>query len=112
MNPGGPSAATTVAAVIGTPVRHSRSPAIHNAAFAATGLDWTCVAFEVADGDAAGALGAMRVLGLGGLSVTMPHKEAVVAAVDEASDEVRALGAANCGVAVGGDRLRAENTDA
>ena len=39
---------TRLAAVIGSPVRHSRSPAIHNAAFAATGLDWVYVALEVA----------------------------------------------------------------
>jgi shikimate dehydrogenase len=102
---------TRVAAVIGQPVRHSRSPAIHNAAFAAAGLDWTYMAFEVAVGDAAEALDAMRVLRLGGLSVTMPHKAAVAAAVDEVSDSVAVLGAANCVVPLADGRLRAENTD-
>jgi shikimate dehydrogenase len=102
---------TTAAAVIGDPIAHSLSPAIHNAAFAAAGLDWTFVALPVADGAGADAVGAMRVLGLGGMSVTMPHKAAVAAAADERSDAVAALGAANCLVPVGDGRIRAENTD-
>lgn len=102
---------TTVAAVIGDPVRHSLSPALHNAAFAATGLDWVYVALPVPSGAAADAVAAMRTLGLGGLSVTMPHKDAVVAAADECSDAVEALGAANCLVRLADGRIRAENTD-
>jgi shikimate dehydrogenase len=105
------SATTTIAAVIGSPVRHSLSPAIHNAGFAAAGLDWAYVAFEVAPGGGAAALDAMRSLGLGGLSVTMPHKGEVAAAADERSPTVERLGAANCVVPLGGGRLRAENTD-
>ena len=53
-----------VAAVIGSPVGHSLSPAIHAAGFRSTGVDWMFVAFEVAPGGAAGALDAMRVLGI------------------------------------------------
>lgn len=75
------SGSTRVAAVIGSPVEHSLSPALHNAAFEQLGLDWCYVAFEVHDGDAPRALEAMRTLGLGGLSVTMPHKEAIAAAL-------------------------------
>ncbi|MFM7062206.1 MAG: shikimate dehydrogenase family protein, partial [Actinomycetes bacterium] len=90
------TAATRVAAVIGDPVRHSRSPAIHNAAFAATGLDWVYVAFEVHAGAGADAVRAMEVLGIEGLSVTMPHKADVAGAVDELSDDAAALGAVNC----------------
>lgn len=105
------SARTRVAAVIGSPVAHSRSPRIHNAAFAAAGLDWTFAAFEVAPGDAARALDGMRALGLAGLSVTMPHKDAVADAVDERSDDAARLGAVNCVVPVGGGRLRGESTD-
>jgi shikimate dehydrogenase len=77
------TATTRVAAVIGSPVRHSLSPALHNAAFEAAGLDWRFVAFEVAPGAAADAIGAMRTLGIGGLAVTTPHKADVAAAVDE-----------------------------
>ena len=103
--------ATRLAAVIGSPVRHSRSPVIHNAAFAATGLDWRFVALEVAAGDCERALDGMRALGLGGLSVTTPHKDDVARLVDERSDDADALGAVNCVVPLGGGRLRGENTD-
>ncbi len=100
-----------VAAVIGDPVRHSRSPAIHNAAFAAAGLDWVYTAFEVPAGSGAAALEAAKTLGLVGLSVTMPLKAEAAAAADEAGEAVRELGAANCVVVTGDGRLRAENTD-
>ena len=76
------AAGTRVAGVIGSPVQHSLSPTLHNAAFAQLGLDWVYVAFEVVRGHAPAAIDAMRVLGLAGLSVTMPHKEAVAGAVD------------------------------
>lgn len=102
--------ATRIAAVIGSPVRHSRSPALINAAFAASGLDWAFGAFEVAPGEGAAAVAAMRVLGLGGLSVTMPHKHDVIAALDRVTPDAAALGAVNC-VAWEGDRLVGHNTD-
>jgi shikimate dehydrogenase len=101
---------TRVAAVIGDPVAHSLSPAIHNAAFAATGLDWAYVALPVPEGDGGDAVNAMRVLGLAGLSVTMPHKEAVLAGVDRVEPASAALGAANC-IAWAGKDLVAHNTD-
>jgi shikimate dehydrogenase len=103
--------ATRLAAVIGSPVRHSLSPAIHNAAFAAVGIDWRFVALEVAPGDCARALDGMRSLGLAGLSVTTPHKDDVAALVDERSDDAEALAAVNCVVPLPGGRLRGENTD-
>jgi shikimate dehydrogenase len=102
--------ATRIAAVIGAPVRHSRSPAIVNAAFAAAGLDWAFVAFEVSEGQAADAVHAVRTLGLGGLSVTMPHKEAVMAALDRCSPDALALQAVNC-VAWEDGQLVGHNTD-
>jgi shikimate dehydrogenase len=89
------SAGTRLAAVIGSPVRHSLSPVIHNAAFAAAGLDWVFVALNVAPGRGAAAVEAMRVLGLDGLAVTTPHKEAVAAAVDEVDPAAAALGSVN-----------------
>ncbi|MCY3618120.1 MAG: shikimate dehydrogenase [Acidimicrobiaceae bacterium] len=101
-----------VAAVIGDPVRHSRSPAIHNAAFAAAGIDWAFTAFEVPAGGGEAALDAMRVLQLAGLSVTMPLKAEVAEAADTRDDEVEVLGAANCVVPMDDGRLRAANTDA
>ena len=107
----GPSSGRRVAAVIGDPVRHSRSPAVHNAAFAATGIDWVFTAFEVPAGKGAAALEAMRVLGLGGLSVTMPLKAEVAAAADTADAEVEVLAASNCIVPRGDGGLHAANTD-
>jgi len=105
-----PGGATVVAAVIGDPIAHSVSPAIHNAAFAAAGLDWVFVAFAVPAGRAAPAVAAVRALGLGGLSVTYPHKAAVAAAVDELSAEAAALGAVNT-VVVRDGRLVGHSTD-
>lgn len=104
--------AARVAAVIGDPARHSRSPAIHNAAFEATGIDWVFTAFEVPAGWGAAALEAMRVLQLAGLSVTMPLKAEVSEAADFRDDEVEVLGAANCIVPLDDGQLRAANTDA
>lgn len=90
------SGGTRLAAVIGHPVRHSLSPRIHNAAFAAAGLDWAYVAFDVDPADGAAAVEAMRILGLAGLSVTMPHKAAVARAADDRTETVDRLGVANC----------------
>jgi shikimate dehydrogenase len=106
-----PGGATQVAAVIGSPVRHSLSPAIHNAAFAALGIDWVYVAFEVAPGRGADALAAMRALQLRGLSVTMPHKEDVAATVDEIAPAARALRAVNCVERRADGTLVGHNTD-
>jgi shikimate dehydrogenase len=105
------SANTKLAAVIGSPVRHSLSPALHNAGFADTGLDWMYAAFEVAPGNARAALEAMRALGIGGLSVTMPHKEAVAALVDELDPAAGALRSVNTVVPIGGGRLKGYSTD-
>ena len=109
--PIGVSSDTEVAAgVIGFPVRHSLSPVICQAAFDELGLDWVYAAFEVAPGDAGRALDRMRYRGMAGLSVTMPHKAGVAAAVDELSAAAAVLGAVNC-VARNGDRLIGHNTD-
>ncbi|MEO8266400.1 MAG: shikimate dehydrogenase [Ilumatobacteraceae bacterium] len=105
------SATTRVAAVIGSPVRHSLSPALHNAGFDATGVDWVYTAFEVAPGGADAAIAAMRALGLGGLSVTMPHKEAVAELVDELDPAAAALRSVNTVVVLDDGRLKGYSTD-
>lgn len=107
----GPGAYTRLAAVIGHPVRHTVSPAIHNAAFDALALDWVYLAMDVAPGRVAAALAGARALGFGGLSVTMPHKAAALDAVDEASPVALVMGAVNTVVPLGDGRLRGENTD-
>jgi shikimate dehydrogenase len=100
-----------VAAVIGSPVHHSLSPAIHNAAFVAAGLDWVYVAFEVGPGEAGGALDAMRTLDLGGLSVTTPHKEDVARGVDSLDPAAAALRSVNTVVWGPDRRLVGHSTD-
>jgi len=104
------SGATAVAGIIGWPVSQSLSPAIHNAAFDAAGLDWAYVAFPVRPGEAARSIEAMRTLGIRGLNVTMPHKQDVVAALDRLSPDAERAGAVNTVVRDGGD-LVGENTD-
>ncbi len=99
-----------LAALIGSPVEHSLSPVIHQAAFDAAGVDWSYVAFDVADGNAAAALDAMRVLGITGLSVTMPHKRSVADAVDRLEPAARALRSVNT-VSWDGDELVGSSTD-
>ncbi len=107
---GWPSATAVVVGVIGDPVSHSLSPTLHNAAFASLGLDWVSVAFPVAPGALASALPGARALGLRGLSVTMPFKDAVAAIVDRSSPIATRLGAVNC-VVVEPDGLVGHNTD-
>ena len=103
---------TRLVGVIGSPIAHSLSPLLHNAAFGALrlGATWRSLAFEVAPGQAAGALAAMRRADITGLSVTMPHKADVAALVDECTEVARRLDAVNCVVHTDG-RLLGTNTD-
>ncbi len=106
----GVTGSTRLAAVIGDPIAHSRSPVLFNAAFAATGLDWVYVALRVPTGAGADAARSMRTLGISGMSVTMPHKEDVIGALDELTDTARALGAVNF-IANRDGHLVGHNTD-
>lgn len=99
-----------LAALIGSPVAHSLSPAIHRAAFDAAGVDWSYLAFDVADGHGGAAIQAMRTLGIAGLSVTMPHKHAAFQAVDRLEPAARALESVNT-VSWEGDELVGASTD-
>lgn len=100
-----------VAALIGSPVAHSLSPALHRAAFAEAGLDWSYVAFDVPAGSGAGAVEAMRTLGLAGLSVTTPLKAEVAAAVDHLAAAAVSLGAVNTVARDVGGELVGHSTD-
>jgi shikimate dehydrogenase len=104
------SSSTRLAAVIGHPIGHSLSPVLHNAAFRALGIDWAYLAFDVNEPAVPRALDAMRVLGIDGLSVTMPDKEAVARHVDRLEPDAEALAAVNC-VSREGDVLIGHNTD-
>lgn len=99
---------TLVHGIIGRPVAHSLSPAMHNRAFAALGMNRVYVAFEVSD--IAAAVAGIRGLGLAGLSVTIPHKEAVIPLLDEVDPVAAAIGAVNTVVCEDG-RLVGHNTD-
>lgn len=88
------SPATQLCAVIGNPVAHSLSPALHNAAFNELGLDFVYVAFRVED--AKSALAGMRALNnFRGMSVTIPHKIEIMNYVDEISETDRSIGSIN-----------------
>jgi shikimate dehydrogenase len=77
--------ATVHVGLLGHPVARSLSPRMQNAAFAARGLDWDYTAYDVEDPLAA--VAALRELGFAGANVTIPHKQAVVAACDEADGD-------------------------
>lgn len=103
--------ATRVVGVIGHPVAHSRSPAMHNAAFTASGLDWVYLAWDVAAEGLAAAVAGLRGLGVAGFNVTVPHKVAVLPLLDELGEEAAAIGAVNTVLRRNG-RWWGENTDA
>ncbi|MGH9023074.1 MAG: shikimate dehydrogenase [Acidimicrobiia bacterium] len=105
------SGRTRVAAVIGDPVTHSLSPAIHNAAFAALGLDWIYVALPVRRARGSDAVRAIPDLGLAGMNVTMPHKADAARACDQLSDDAAALGSVNTVVPGHDGRLVGDSTD-
>lgn len=100
---------TQLCAVIGNPVAHSLSPAIHNAGYDALGLDFVYLAFRVED--VQGALAGVRALSnFRGLSVTIPHKIDVMRYVDEVTEVDRAIGAINT-VVHDGEKLVGLGTD-
>ena len=101
---------TGLAVLIGDPVAHSVSPAIHAAAFASAGIDAAYVACRVSSAGFEAAVGGLWALGAMGANVTAPHKLAALRAASEASDEALAVGAANTLVR-GSGGWRAENTD-
>jgi shikimate dehydrogenase len=96
--------------VFGDPVAHSKSPAFHNAALRAAGIDAQYVKIHVTPEEFPAALGALPAAGFIGTNVTIPHKAAALATVDEADDYARASGAVNT-VVVEGERLLGFNTD-
>ncbi|MDR1992940.1 MAG: shikimate dehydrogenase [Nitrososphaerota archaeon] len=76
------SGKTRICGIIGDPIEHSLSPIMHNAAFEASGLDYTYLAFKVKPAGIANAVEGMRALNIRGLNVTMPHKNTVMANLD------------------------------
>ena len=99
------------AAVIGHPVAHSRSPQMQTAGFRAAGLDWRYTAIDVPPDGLAGFLAGLAGSGLVGVNVTIPHKQAAIAACDTLSAGARAAGSVNTIVVGADDRLRGHSTD-
>jgi shikimate dehydrogenase len=99
-------------AVLGHPIGHSRSPAIHNAAFAELGMDgeWSYEAIDVAPDRFEERVRAMVEEGFAGANVTVPHKGAALALSDRRSEVAREIGAANT-LSFAGGEIRADNTD-
>ena len=96
--------------VFGDPVAHSKSPAFHNAALRTSGIEAQYVKIHVRPDECVAALRALPVAGFLGTNVTIPHKAAVLAEVDEANDYARRSKAVNT-VVVDGQRLIGHNTD-
>lgn len=102
---------TRIACVVGHPARHSLSPAIHNAAFAAAGVDAVYVALDIEESALAPTIATLRAVGFVGASVTMPYKEAALGLCDEIGEAARALGSLNTLIPLADGRLRGESTD-
>jgi shikimate dehydrogenase len=100
-----------VAAIFGDPVAQSKSPAMHNAAYAALGMNRTYAPLRVTAANLAAALRSIPALGLVGVNLTIPHKEAATRLIKDLSGAARLLGAVNCVVNRRG-ALRGDNTDA
>lgn len=101
-----------ICGVLGWPVRHSRSPAMHEAGYAALGLDgWRYQLLPVPPELFEETVRALPAAGFVGANVTIPHKEAALALADEATSSARAIGAANT-LSFADGRIHADNTDA
>ena len=86
---------TRFCAVFGHPIRHSASPAMHNAALAALGLPWRYLAFDVDPAHLRAAIDGARRMNFAGLNLTVPHKLLALEMVDEVEDRARFFGAIN-----------------
>lgn len=97
--------------LIGNPVEHSRSPKMHNAAFANLDMDHVYELWHTEDDEVGARVASIRDAKIAGANVTVPHKQAVMSHLDEISETARRIGAVNTIIPVG-DRLIGDNTDA
>jgi shikimate dehydrogenase len=102
---------TDIYGILGFPVGHSRSPAMHNSAFAALGIDAMYVPFAVPPERLRAAIASIRPLNLRGLNVTLPHKSTVMALLDRVEPDALVIGAVNT-LFFEQDKLVGMNTDA
>jgi len=103
--------ATRLVGLMGWPISHSHSPAMHNAAFAALGLPWAYVPLPVQPGHAGDAVRGLAALGFAGANVTMPHKPAVMPHLDELTAAARTVGAVNTIIVREDGTLLGDTTD-
>ncbi|MCK8826664.1 shikimate dehydrogenase [Natroniella acetigena] len=89
------NSSTKLVGLLGDPVEHSKSPLMHNAVFDQLGLNYRYLAFQVKAKEVKEALQGIRALGIKGVNVTIPHKEAVIKSLDELSKEAKLIGAVN-----------------
>ncbi|HIP95583.1 MAG TPA: shikimate dehydrogenase, partial [Anaerolineae bacterium] len=101
---------TQLVGLIGWPVEHSLSPAMHNAAFEVLGLNWCYVPLPVPPERVGAAVKGLAALGFCGANVTVPHKQAVMPYLDEIDETAQAIGAVNT-ILVREGRLIGYNTD-
>jgi shikimate dehydrogenase len=101
---------TKILGIIGHPVKHSLSPRMQNAALSACGLDYVYIPFDVSPQDLGLAISGMKALGVAGFNVTIPHKTAVMACLDELDESAETAGAVNT-VKNDNGRLIGYNTD-
>ena len=102
---------TDVYGILGHPVGHSRSPAMHNRAFATLGMDAVYVPFSVTPERLETAVRGVRALELRGVNITLPHKTTIMKWLDAIEPDAQAIGAINT-VFRDGAKLRGTNTDA
>ena len=102
---------TRIVGIIGDPIEHSRSPQMHNAAFAKAGLDYVYVPFHVRPDDLTHAIAGFKALNVVGINVTLPHKQAVIPYLTSISREAELIGAVNTLTFVDGE-IHGDNTDA
>ena len=101
---------TKIVGVFGYPVKHSASPAMHNAAFRVCDLDYVYVAFEVKPEHLGDALRGLPALDICGVNLTIPHKENALRHIDELSPDATAIGAVNT-VVIESGKLKGYDTD-
>ncbi|MBA7666403.1 Shikimate dehydrogenase (NADP(+)) [subsurface metagenome] len=101
---------TKIVGIFGYPLAHSLSPHLHNAAFALLGLDFVYLPFRVQSKNLDLAARAIKSLNIVGVNVTIPHKEEIIAYLDEVTPEARMMGAVNT-VSNRKGRLIGYNTD-
>jgi shikimate dehydrogenase len=101
---------TRLVGIIGDPISHTRSPAMHNAAFRALGLDFAYLPFHVRPEGLEAAVRGLAALGVAGFNVTVPHKQTILPLLDALAPAAEGIGAVNT-IVVADGRLTGHNTD-